>query len=302
MVARVPSESMDDSRDPVQLGHWTDSSGSTGCTVVLFPEGCVASGEVRGGAPATREFALLDPRRMVQQVDAVVLTGGSAFGLATAHGVVDALVERERGFETRAGRVPIVVAMGLFDLAEGVPRPGAEHGRLALDAASDAPWPSGRVGAGAGATVGKWRGPEHRVPGGIGIHTVRSATAHGELHVTAAIAVNAVGDIDDGGVTAEVLAGEHVPPTVPEELGENTTIGVVWTNAILDKIGCRQVAESGHDGFGRAIIPAHTSGDGDALVVVSTGELEAPVASVRLLAAVAVEAAIRSCQVTDTGS
>ena len=287
---------MEASRDPVRLGHWTDPSGATGCTVVLFPEGCVASGEVRGGAPATREFALLDPRRMVQQVDAVVLTGGSAFGLATAHGVVDALVEQERGFETRAGRVPIVVAMGLFDLAEGVRRPGAEHGRLALEAASEAPWPTGRVGAGAGATVGKWRGPEHRVPAGIGIHTVRSATEHGELQVTAAIAVNAVGDIDDGTTAAEVLAGEHVPPTAPEELGENTTIGVVWTNAILDKVGCRQVAESGHDGFGRAIIPAHTSGDGDECVAVATGEIEAPVATVRLLAAVAVEAAIRSCR------
>lgn len=293
---------MEPSREPVRLGHWTDPSGATGCTVVLFPEGCVASGEVRGGAPATREFALLDPRRMVQQVDAVVLTGGSAFGLATAHGVVDALVEQERGFETRAGRVPIVVAMGLFDLAEGVPRPGAEQGRLALDAVSEAPWPTGRVGAGAGATVGKWRGPQHRVPAGIGIHTVRSATEHGELQVTAAIAVNAVGDIDDGKVAAEVLAGEHVPPAAPEELGENTTIGVVWTNAILDKVGCRQVAESGHDGFGRAIIPAHTSGDGDALVAVSTGEIEAPVATVRLLAAVAVEAAIRSCRGGSSGS
>ena len=287
---------MDDSRDTVRLGHWTDPGGSTGCTVVLFPEGSVASGEIRGGAPATREFGLLDPRRMVQQVDAVVLTGGSAFGLATAQGVVEALAERERGFVTRAGRVPIVVAMGLFDLAEGVPRPGAEQGRLALDAASVAPWATGPVGAGAGATVGKWRGPEHRAPGGIGIHTVRSATEHGEVSVTAAIAVNAVGDLDDGRVAAEVLAGEHVPPAAPEDLGENTTIGVIWTNAILDKVGCRQVAESGHDGFGRAIIPAHTSGDGDALVAVSTGEIDAPVPTVRLLATVAVEAAIRSCQ------
>jgi L-aminopeptidase/D-esterase-like protein len=290
---------MDDSRSPVRLGHWTDPGGATGCTVVLFPEGCVASGEVRGGAPATREFELLDPRRMVQQVDAVVLTGGSAFGLSTAHGVVEALAEQDRGFETRAGRVPIVVAMALFDLAEGVARPGPDEGRLALQAAAEAPWPSGRVGAGAGATVGKWRGADHRVPSGIGIETVRAATPNGELHVTAAIAVNAIGDIDDGSTVAEVLAGDHVPPTDPEELGENTTIGVIWTNAILDKVGCRQVAESGHDGFGRALLPAHTSGDGDALVAVSTGELDVPVATVRLLATVAVESAIRSCQNLD---
>ncbi len=290
---------MTDSRDPVRLGHWTDPSGATGCTVVLFPEGCVASGEIRGGAPATREFGLLDPRRMVEHIDAVVLTGGSAFGLAAADGVVAALAERGRGFATRAGNVPIVVAMGLFDLAEGVPKPGADQGRLALEVAAPQGldgWASGAVGAGAGATVGKWRGPKYRRPGGLGMHTVRSATGQGDLWVTAVVAVNAVGDIDDGTVAAEVLTGEHVPPKAPEDLGENTTIGVVWTNAIMDKVGARQVAESGHDGFARAIIPAHTSGDGDALVAVSTGEIEAPIATVRLLTTVAVETAIRHCR------
>lgn len=231
---------------------------------------------------------------MVQHVDAVVLSGGSAFGLAASEGVVAALVEQERGFETRAGRVPIVVGMSLFDLAEDVPRPGASEGRHAFDAADVGPWSTGRVGAGAGATIGKWRGPDHREPAGIGIATVRSD----DVEVTACIAVNATGDIDDGSTVAEVLAGDHVAPRLDDSF-ENTTIGVIWTNAALDKIGCRLVAESGHDGFGRALIPAHTSGDGDALVAVSTGVVEAAVATVRLLATVAVEQAIRTCRQPD---
>lgn len=288
---------LDQGQIEVQLGHWTDPTRRTGCTVVVFPEGNVASGEVRGGAPATRDFELLDPRRMVQSVDAVVISGGSAFGLAAAQGVAEGLVERGRGFETRAGRVPIVVAMSLFDLQHGVPRPGSADGRAALDAARIGPWESGRVGAGAGATVGKWRGVGQRVPSGIGIANV----AAGNLEVTAVIAVNAMGDIDDGSTTAEVLAGQHRPPSAKDVafddvpgLTENTTIGVVWTNACLDKIGCRQMAEAGHDGFARALLPAHCGGDGDALVAVSVGQLEAPTATVRLLATVAVEQAIRT--------
>lgn len=276
----------------VLVGHWTAPQAVTGCTVVLFPAGTVASGEVRGGAPATREFELLDPRRTVAAVDAVVLTGGSAFGLAAADGVVEALAQRDRGFPTRAGRVPIVVAMALFDLAEGVPRPGPEQGRAALEAAGRGPWSKGRVGAGAGATVGKWRGPEHRRPGGLGLATVRS----GELEVTAVVAVNAVGDIDDGTTVAEVVAGDHRPPPVEGQGFENTTIGVVWTNAALTKLQCRLVAESGHDGFARALLPAHTGSDGDAVVAASTGSVDAPVPTVRLLATVAVERAIRTCR------
>lgn len=273
------------------IGHWTADDLSTGCTVVVFPEGCTASGEVRGGAPATREFELLDPRRMVEHVDAVVLTGGSAFGLSVADGVVTALVEAERGFETRAGRVPIVVAMGLFDLTEDGQRPGPAQGELAARAAAADESRTGRVGAGAGATVGKWRGPDHRTSGGLGQVTVTS----GDVHVTALIAVNAIGDIDDGQTVAQVLAGTYTEPVV-EETAENTTIGVIWTNARLTKVECRSVAESGHDGFGRALVPAHTSGDGDALVAVSIGEVEAALTTVRLLATVAVEQAIRTCR------
>ncbi|MEM7095705.1 MAG: P1 family peptidase [Actinomycetota bacterium] len=285
------------SDDGVLLGHWTEPEGRSGCTVVVFPEGSVASGEIRGGAPATREFGLLDPRRMVGQVDAVVLSGGSAFGLAAADGVIEGLAERDRGFETRAGRVPIVVGMSLFDLADGVPRPDRSAGRAALDTASNGPWPTGRYGAGAGATIGKWRGSDHRVDAGIGISTVRS----GEVTVTAIMAVNAVGDLDDGATAQEIIDGTFLPPTIEPESFENTTIGVVWTNATLTKVECRTIAEGGHDGMGRALLPAHTQADGDAIVavatnVIETGAPEASVANIRLLATVAVEQAIRGCR------
>ncbi len=275
--------------DTVRVGHWTHPSGTTGCTVVLFPPDTIASGEVRGGAPATREFALLDPRRLVQHVDAVVLTGGSAFGLAAADGVAAELEAQERGFATRAGVVPIVVAMSLYDLQVGGPRPDPEAGRSAVRAARS-PVRAGRVGAGAGATVGKWRDREKAQPAGIGHFQVKS----GELTVDALIAVNAAGEIDDGSIAAHVVAGDYLPSPVTESGFENTTIGVVWTNGILDKLGCRQVAESAHDGLGRALIPAHSASDGDALVVAATGMVATEASTVRLLATVAVEHAIRS--------
>ena len=258
----------------------------------------MASGEVRGGAPATREFALLDPTKTVAQVDAVALCGGSAFGLAAADGVVSWLEDQGRGFETIAGRVPIVVAMSLFDLAVGDPsiRPGADEGRRAAAEASDGPHPVGLVGAGMGATVGKWSGPDHIRPGGVGTATLRA----GELVVSALIAVNAVGSIDDG--TSVTDPGP--PPTIPDpasgEFGaadpgrENTTIGVVVTNAVLDKVGCHLSAQSAHDGLARALLPAHTAGDGDALVVAATGTVEADFNHVRVLAQQVVAAAVRS--------
>src|SRR4051812_30494215 len=144
----------------VRVGHWTDDVALTGCTVVLLPEGTVASGEVRGGAPAEREMALLDPSRTVNRIDAVVLTGGSAFGLASADGVMRFCEERGIGFPTAGGPVPIVVALGLYDLAQGdgSVRPGADEGYAACEAATDGTIAFGRVGAGAGATIAKWQG------------------------------------------------------------------------------------------------------------------------------------------------
>lgn len=280
----------------VRVGHWTAAEGTTGCTVIVFPEGTVASGEVRGGAPATREFAMLEPSAMVQHVDAVVLSGGSAFGLATVDGVMSGLAEAGRGFETSAGRVPIVVGLALFDLAEGQVRPGPAAGRAALDRALDS-WSAityGGVGAGAGATVGKWR-PDRRRPGGLGYAEMsrQAATSEGEsveVRVAALVAVNAVGDLDDGSIQFESEAG-RLDAAAPFE---NTTIGVVWTNAGLDKIECRLVAESGHDGLARALIPAHTRYDGDALVAASLGSVQAPLMAVRTLATTAVEQAIHN--------
>tara|TARA_B100001971_G_scaffold47724_1_gene43054 strand:+ start:2256 stop:3122 length:867 start_codon:yes stop_codon:yes gene_type:complete len=280
--------------DGVRIGHWTDDVARTGCTVVLLPEGTVASGEVRGGAPATREFDLLAPERTVDHIDAVVLTGGSAFGLATADGVVGHLEELGRGFPTGAGPVPIVVAMALYDLLEGGAdvRPGPAEGRAAAEAASDEV-SVGRVGAGTGATVGTWRGRAHARPGGIGMGTAR----HGNVVVAAVVAVNASGDPDDGSTSGAVADGTFAdwPAGDVEVFGgrQNTTIGVVVTNADLSKGGCLLVAQSGHDGLARALFPVHLSTDGDALVAAATGEIEAAPDLVRMLAAAAVERAVR---------
>lgn len=281
---------MDEAFADVRVGHWTHPGGQTGCTVVLFPDGTVASGEVRGGAPATREFALLDPRRSVQNVDAVVLTGGSAFGLATADGVSKWLAARNRGFPTRVGPVPIVIALGLFDLDDGVPRPGAADGVAAADAAGPVELGGVQLGAGAGATVSKWRGRELRKRGGLGIARIEVD----DVATTAVIAVNASGDIDDGSVTRDMVAGTFELPTLDEPAFENTTIGVVWTNASVDKLGCRLLAESAHDGLGRALMPAHTESDGDAIVAASVGAVDAPLRLLRTMVTVTVEQAIRS--------
>lgn len=267
----------------VRVGHWTDERAMTGCTVVLFPEGTVASGEVRGGAPATREFALLEPTRMVQRIDAVVLTGGSAFGLATAHGVMELLAEQGQGFETAGGVVPIVVGLGLFDLTvgDGRIRPGAAEGRRAAESAGTGAYEVGTVGAGTGATVAKWRGPEHRRPGGLVTRTLRGP---GGLVVSALVAVNAFGE--PGASPEQVVEG-----TVDDAFG-NTTIGVVVTNATIDKVTCHLVAQSAHDGLARAVAPSHTSADGDAFVVAAVGGVEADAAIVRNLATAAVAGAI----------
>lgn len=269
----------------VRVGHWTDADALTGCTVVLLPDGTVASGEVRGGAPATREFALLDPTRMVQRLDAVVLTGGSAFGLASAHGVMEWLAEQGQGFETVGGVVPIVVAMGLFDLAvgDGSVRPRADHGRLAAEQARGGSYAGGAVGAGTGATVAKWRGPDHRRPGGLVSRTVRGDDG---VIVSTLVAVNAFGE--PGASPDEVVGGST------GDAFQNTTIGVVVTNASIDKVGCHLAAQSAHDGLARAVAPSHTAADGDAFVVAATGTVAAEVAVVRNLVTAAVAGAIDS--------
>lgn len=279
----------------VRIGHWTDPAAATGCTVVLFPEGTVASGSVQGGAPASRELELLDPARTVARVDALVLTGGSAFGLATADGVMRFCEESGRGVDTPGGRVPIVVALALFDLAVGDAsvRPGPDAGYAAAQAAARAaggPVEVGRVGAGTGATVGGDSATDRR-PGGL----VSASASVGDLRVATLVAVNAAGT--PGGPDDAALR----PP--PEgEAGERaawgltTTIGLVATNARLDKLGCRVVAEGAHDGLARAVFPPHTRYDGDAFVAaaVGGGDVEADVDAVRALAVHVVARAIAS--------
>jgi L-aminopeptidase/D-esterase-like protein len=276
--------------DGVRVGHWTDEVARTGCTVVLFPDGTVASGEVRGGAPAEREMALLDPSRTVNRIDAVVLAGGSAFGLASADGVMRFCEERGMGFPTAGGAVPIVVALGLYDLAEGdgSVRPGADQGYGACESATAGDVRLGRVGAGTGATIAKWQGRDHARPGGMGGAVLR----HGDLVVAVLVAVNAYGDLLEPGDDALRVP---VPPVETAEAAfANTTIGVIATNATLTKGECLLVAQAGHDGMSRALAPTHSTADGDALIAAATGIVPAEVEPVRALAAVAVEQAIRS--------
>jgi L-aminopeptidase/D-esterase-like protein len=282
----------------VLVGHYTDAVAQTGCTVVLLPEGNVASGEVRGGAPGTREFELLDPTRTVSRIDAVLLSGGSAFGLAAADGVVQWCVDHNRGYITKHARVPIVVGAVIYDLGVGsaLARPTAANGYAACAEAATV-FEVGQVGAGTGATRSKWRGDEI-VHGGIGTATVRS----GDVVVSALMVVNSIGDIvGDGGIDLADI--DSIVSTMRERgeayraAMENTTIGVVLTNAVLDKTGCHLMAQSGHDGIARAIWPAHLGGDGDAVVAASvpgSSAVVAPVDAVRALATEAVVRAIRS--------
>jgi L-aminopeptidase/D-esterase-like protein len=269
-------------------GHWTGLG--TGVTVILPPPGTVGSGEVRGGAPATREFELLDPTRLVDRVDAVVLSGGSAYGLSAADGVMTLLRERGLGFPTPFGPVPIVVGMSIFDESVRTGPPDAEAGRdAALVAWSGAPFDLGRVGAGTGASTGKWG--NRLDPGGIGWAQVPAGAAT----VAAVVVVNAWGDVlgPDG---KPLFAGvADAPPAAAASL-QNTTVGVVLTNARLSKTDCFLLAQSGHTGFARSIHPAHSRFDGDAVVALATGEVTEDV-NLDLLRAVAVDvvaAAVRA--------
>jgi len=278
----------------VAVGHWSDQAGRTGCTVVLVPEGTVASVEVRGGGPASRELALLEPNRHVTAIDAVVLTGGSAYGLAAADGVMRFLEQAGRGYVTPAARVPIVPTMGVYDLAVGDAsvRPDAAAGRAAAEAASSEGHDVGVVGAGTGCTTGKWLGRERAVAGGL----VAASQRVGGVTVACLVAVNAVGSVghaatlDDDGAVQGVLGRSGA--------GENTTIGVVATSARLDKVACRLLAESAHDGLARAVFPTHTRFDGDAFVACATasetGGDPVGIDALRMATTVVVERAILS--------
>jgi L-aminopeptidase/D-esterase-like protein len=295
----------------IKVGHFTDPRKPTGCTVILVEDGAVAGVDVRGAAPGSRETDLLDPINTVQQIHAIVLSGGSAFGLDAASGVMRYLEERGIGFKLGAAVVPIVPAAILFDLALGDPkvRPDAEAGYKACKAAtSDAP-AEGNAGAGAGATVGKLFGMTRAMKSGIGTAAIRlNDGKSNRLTVGAIVAVNAVGDVLDPG-TGKVMAGARTPDgksllgimnaiirgdQLPPSLGgTSTTIGVVATDLKLDKAQATKVAQMAHDGLARAINPIHTPFDGDTIFALATGRSsQAP--NVTLIGALAAEAMARA--------
>ena len=289
----------------IAVGQAEDPTAKTGVTVVLAKNGAVCGVDVRGAAPGTRETDLLDPRNAMERVQAVVLSGGSAFGLASANGVMDYLEEQGIGFDVGVTKVPIVPAAVLFDLEYGdaFTRPDAAMGRRACEAISDTVLLEGDHGAGCGATVGKLRGMAHCTNSGIGSWS--EVTENG-IRVAALIAVNAFGDVyENGKIIAgtkdddgNFLSAEDGVIQMAESLsfsGKNTTIGVIATNVKLTKAQASKIAGMAHDGLARCIRPIHTTLDGDTLFCLSTEEIElpsAPVDVVGILAAKATEKAV----------
>jgi len=286
----------------IKVGHFTDSRRPTGCTVILTEGGATAGVDVRGAAPGTRDTDLLNPINSVQVVHAIMLSGGSAFGLETASGAMRYLEEHGIGFDMRVARVPIVPAAILFDLGVGDARirPDIEAGYKACKAASAAAPAEGNVGAGAGATVGKLFGMARAMKGGIGTSAIRLEG----MTVGAIVAVNAIGDVFDpasgkpiaGARTkdgkslvnsmAAILRGDPLPPALE---GAATTIGVVATDLVLTKTQASKVAQMAHDGLARTINPVHTAYDGDTIFAVATGKSSKP-ANLTLVGALAAEA------------
>lgn len=294
----------------IKVGHFTEKRRPTGCTVILCEKGAVAGVDVRGGAPGTRETDLMNPVNMVQQVYAIVLSGGSAFGLDTASGVMRYLDERGIGFRLGSQVVPIVPAAILFDLAvgDGKIRPTAESGYQACVAASSEKVAEGNVGAGAGATVGKLFGPQFAMKGGLGMSSIHVGDTG--LVVAALAAVNAIGDVYEPG-TQRILAGARSPTgegfanamnkilsgygaLIAAPAPSNSTIGVVATNASLNKDETTKMAQMAHDGLARTINPVHTPFDGDTIFTLATGMFKPKVSSgaVGAIAAVAMAQAV----------
>jgi L-aminopeptidase/D-esterase-like protein len=271
----------------VLVGHATDRGGLTGCTAVLFEEPAVVGVDVRGSSPGTRETDRLSPTGTVRRTHALLLTGGSAFGLAAVEGVVGFLEERDVGLDVGVARIPLVSAAVLFDLVVGssAARPDPEMGYEAASAAKSGDFAQGSVGAGTGATVGKVLGMERAMKGGLGSASVG---LDGGLVVGALAAVNAFGDIRDpigGGILAGPrMDGGALGDTVellPEAVtrmrwGEDTTLGIVATNADLSKTQASKVAQMAHDGLARAVEPVHTTVDGDVVFAASVGGVDAP--------------------------
>lgn len=273
----------------IDVGHFTDPRRPTGCTAILFRKGAVAGVDVRGAAPGTRETDLLNPVNTVQQIHAIMLSGGSAYGLDTATGAMRFLEEQGIGFHLANQVVPIVPAAILYDLGvgDGHIRPDAAAGYAACKAASGAKVAEGSVGAGAGATIGKYFGPKSMMKSGLG--TAGLTIGNTGIVVGGIVAVNAVGDVRDP-ATGRIIAGARKPDgsgfidtmaqwregrgRAEDQPGRNTTIGVVATNAIFDKAQMTKIAQMAHDGLARAINPVHTTMDGDTVFAATTGTLK----------------------------
>jgi L-aminopeptidase/D-esterase-like protein len=290
----------------IKVGHHTLAERPTGCTVVLAEAGVTAGVDVRGAAPATRETDLLNPVNLVQVVHAIVLSGGSAFGLDAASGVMRYLEERRVGFAFGQAHVPIVPAAAIFDLSvgDGRIRPGADCGYQAARAAADTTVAEGSIGAGAGATVGKIAGMSRAMKGGVGSAAI---TLPNGLIVAALAIVNAAGDVIDpangqvvaGVRTADGKAFADARKIVRAGGGatgaasrENTTLGVIATNARLTKTEATRVSQMAHDGFARALAPSHTPGDGDVIFTLATGAATSDAGQVGALGADVMASAI----------
>lgn len=297
----------------LKVGHAQNMDSGTGCTVVICEKGATAGIDVRGGAPGTRESDLLDPVNLVDRIHAVMLAGGSAFGLDAAAGVMQYLEEQKIGFDVQVTHVPIVCGAVLFDLAVGdcKVRPDREMGCQSCMNASDVMCPEGNVGAGTGATVGKILGMGRAMKSGLGCYAIQT----GELKIGAIVAVNCLGDVIDpetGERLAGVLNEDKTSLADTEEImirswsdnrdlfAGNTTIGVIATNAQITKSQAAKLASMAHDGYGRTMRPAHSMYDGDTIFTMATGHVKADLSVLGLLSARVMERAVVSA-VTKAG-
>lgn len=287
-----------------QIGSAENAEAATGVTVIISEKGATAGVDVRGGGPATRETDLLKPENMVQEINAVALSGGSAFGLEAGCGIMDFLEEKGIGFDVGVGLVPIVCGASLFDLVvgDGKVRPDKEMGRRAAENAFKGIFAEGNHGAGTGASVGKYRGPGRMMKSGQGA----SAIEVGELQVGAISAVNALGDVFDG--LGKQIAGilsedgttlQSTSEIIKEDITRqfdifkgNTTISCILTNGKLTKAQCTKLASIAHDGYARAIKPVHSTADGDTIFVMATGEVEVNFDALAVLATEQIASAI----------
>ncbi|MEG0469036.1 MAG: P1 family peptidase [Longicatena sp.] len=299
----------------IQIGQAQDSIGGSGCSVVLCKDGAVAGVDVRGGGPATRETDLLNPINMVEKIHAVMLSGGSAFGLDAASGAMQYLEEHKCGFDMKVAYIPIVCGASLFDLSVGDPkcRPDKAMGYQACVNSEQNIVREGNYGAGTGASVGKVMGFDHAMKSGQGSCGIQV----GNVQVAALVAVNACGNVVDyqsneqlAGIydttNKQILPAEEVIYAQIEQMASitntNTTIGVIVTNAILNKAQCTKIAGIAHNGYARSIHPVHTMSDGDTIFVVSTGEVEANLDAIGVMACDVMAKAVNRAVKETTGA